>query len=611
MRIVPPALFVSAALLWSSSLGAIDLRRMNDLGLVSVLPASFALALFFVSLSFALTLSTSSPMHAYSQALLICDVVLIVFMLYGTPLIVEDVPRPEALWRHIGVAEWIGEHGAADRTIDAYFNWPGFFIGLAFLRRISGLDTLAGLGAWAPMFFNLLYAGVLYQLFKLYFRDERLCWLGVWVFLSTNWVGADYLFPQAFGYLLYLNILFLVLLAAPAGRRQFSLHSFVERATSLLGKLTDSRFAGILPTRRPESTDTRSIGAFADEYWVPSPLQRLLLVPIAILLFTAVAISHQLTPYAIFGIVTGLVVMNASSFRALPLLMALIIFAWFTYAATPFLQQFLEHEVTNFGEVEKNVTANVTSRVQGNPDHQLVVYSRISMTALLWALAAASAVLRLWRGHRDYAFIVIGGTPAVLVALQSYGGEIALRIYFFALPATSFFVAAALARAFVTASVRRAVLGVMALCLAFLPLFVIARYGNERLDYFTEEEYDAVRYLYAVSPPGSEFVALDSNLPWRSERYALDEIVILSSYVRIYAGQLGGAPETIANSMTSSRQPSFLILTRAQEPFAEYVGGVSPDTVESFKRVIASSPRFRRIYWNRDAVIYRALPRKR
>jgi hypothetical protein len=56
------------------------------------------------------------------------------------------------------------------------------------------------------------------------------------------------------------------------------------------------------------------------------------------------------------------------------------------------------------------------------------------------------------------------------------------------------------------------------------------------------------------------------------------------------------------------KKPSFLILTRAQEPFAEYVGGVSPETVRRFKRLVAASPRFRRIYLNRDAVIYRALP---
>ena len=49
-------------------------------------------------------------------------------------------------------------------------------------------------------------------------------------------------------------------------------------------------------------------------------------------------------------------------------------------------------------------------------------------------------------------------------------------------------------------------------------------------------------------------------------------------------------------------------MTRAQETFAAYISGVPPDTVTRFKQVIARSPRFRRVYSNPDAVIYKLAP---
>ena len=272
-------------------------------------------------------------------------------------------------------------------------------------------------------------------------------------------------------------------------------------------------------------------------------------------LFTAVAISHQLTPYAVLIVVAAFVAANVSYVRAMPFLMMLIIFAWFTYSAVPFLQQFLHEETSSFGEVRGNFSASVTERVSGSGtrEHELIVYFRLLLTAEVWALASVSAVMRLWRGHRDTAFLILGITPFVLAGLQSYGGEIALRIYLFTLPAAAFFVAALLATAFDTWPARRVVLAVMAMNLAFVPLFLTARYGNERLDYFTENEYAAVRALYRISPPGSTFFVLDGNLPWRSQRYESDHRFTLDQYVRLYAGQLRATPDTIANTMRSRR----------------------------------------------------------
>ena len=592
------ALLVAAALLWLRSLGSMDLRRMNDLGLISVLPVEFGFALFLLAVSFAITLSTMTARRMYVRLLLVSQIVVLVLILYGTPALVEEVPRTAAFWRHLGIANWIDQQGAVDTSIDAYFDWPGYFIALAFIRHVTGLGSLAGIGAWAPPFFNLLYAGALFHLFKSSFGDERPTWLAIWIFLSTNWVAQDYLSPQGFGYFIYLVILLMLLLATPAVKRQGNFTLAGRRVHELVR----------IPRRLSRAWPSRpSRAGMSIKPWAVSPVQRTILIATVTVLFSAIAISHQLTPYAILVVVAGLIAVNASSARAMPLLMALVIFTWFTYAATPFLVQFLPEQKGSFGEVQQNFSATVIERVQGTRQHEFVVYVRVIMTLGLWIVATLSAAVRLWRGHRDAPFIILALAPVTLIALQSYGGEIALRVYFFSLPAAAFFVAASLAHAFGRWGPTRTALTISALCCVLLPLFLIARYGNERLDYFTEDEFHAVQYAYQISAPGSAFFVLNGNLPLRSHRYAADHQVDLGDYVRLYGG---GYPGVIANTMLS-RRPSFLVLTRAQYVFAPYVGGISPTVIRRFRRRVETSPRFRRIYSNRDAVIYEAVPKAR
>lgn len=601
-----PSFLLVAALLWAWSLGRIDPNDMSDFGLISVLPISFMVALLLVSVAFAVTVATASE-GPYSRVLSTLEIVLLALMLYGTPALVEVVPRSGTMWQHLGIADYIARHGAVDKTIDAYFNWPGFFGALAFVQRATGMKSLAGIGAWAPPFFNLLDAIVLFNLFKFGLRQERAAWFAVWIFLCTNWIGQDILSPQAFGYFIYLNILLLAMVAVPATRRRLLAPRMFERARSRwAGPRRQALAKFVLPgAPQPE------LAPAAAEKWASSRAQRLLVTLTITVLFGAVAISHQLTPYTIAIVVGAFVIANVSSLRLMPILMTLIIFIWFTYSAVPFLQQFLHHEASGFGEVRHNVSASVTARFSGTREHEWIVYLRLLMTTLLWGLAALSAVLRLRRGRRDIAFLALGIAPFVLAGLQSYGGEIALRIYLFTLPAAAFFVAASLTSAFEAGHTRRIAVAVTAVSLVFLPLFLVARYGNERLDYFTKGEYDTVRALYRVSPPGSRFFVLASDLPWRWQRYGSDTTFTLYQYVRIYSNQLRVTPDTIANTMRDSRRPAFLVFTPTQTTYATYLGGLSPQTITRFKRLIAKSPRFERIYKNKSSVIYRLARRSR
>jgi hypothetical protein len=606
-RLVPAAALAGAVALWAWSLPHIDPNRMSDLGLISVLPASFLTGLALLVIAFALTLANCFESGRFCRALLCMEIVLLTLMLYGTPALVEVVPRSGTMWLHLGIADYIATHGSVDRTIDAYFNWPGFFIALAFIQRVTGVTSLAGLGAWAPPFFNLLDAVVLFGLFRFGFREERAAWLAVWVFLCTNWIGQDILSPQAFAYFLYLTILLLAVATAAAARRRLLSREMLERVRSRLPELRRLR---ALAASLPPPTPPQAMDESPASRWPASGQQRLSFTLIVTALFGAVAISHQLTPYTIAIVLAGLVVLNVSSLRAMPILMTLIIFVWFTYSAVPFLQQFLHHEASSLGEVRQNFSASVTARVGGTRAHESIVYVRLVLTATLWTFAALMALVRFWRGRRDTAFLVLGAAPFVLAGLQSYGGEIALRIYLFTLPAAAFFVAASLTNAFRSGNATRIALPIIAMSFVLLPFFLVCRYGNERLDYFRESEYRTVRVLYRVAPPGSKFYVLASDLPWRWQRYASDETFVLYPYVRIYATRLASTVDTIANTMAEDKRPTFLVFTPAQTTFATYIGGVAPATVVRFEQLIARSRRFVPVYANGESVIYRLASRR-
>src|SRR6266487_849605 len=97
--------------------------------------------------------------------------------------------------------------GSVDPGLDAYFNWPGFFVLSAFVTQIIGYHDILPLAAWAPVFFNLIYLGPLYMIYTSATTDKRLVWLGPWFFYLTNWIGQDYFSPQGFNFFLYLVII--------------------------------------------------------------------------------------------------------------------------------------------------------------------------------------------------------------------------------------------------------------------------------------------------------------------------------------------------------------------------------------------------------------------
>ncbi len=584
-----PVIVLAAIVMWLHGLGEIDLSRMNDYGLISVLPLQVFLAVALLNVSFCLSLRA----QPFRTPLIVLHVLALIVMLYGITALIEPVPRFESAWKHVGVTEYILRNGSIDPRLNAYFNWPGFFIGLAFLTRLLDLPSALQLVAWTPVVLNLLYLGPLILIFRRATTDARLIWLAVWTFYLANWIGQDYLSPQGFNYFLFLTI-FAILLT------WFEVTTPSHPVFRLLRRLR-------LPLRQAERLYQWI--APADPPMTPiSSRQRKALIVLVVAAFTASVTSHQLTPFAILGAVTALVVLNRCNLTALPIVMAIILVGWLRFFAEAYFAGHAEHITSQVGAVSESVNANMTSRLSGSTGHVVVVYVRTAMTVALWLLALLGGLRRLSKGHRDFTFALLAVTPFPLVFFQSYGGEMLLRIYLFSLPFMAFFAAAIFYRDDWTGSSWLTTSSLILICLVASGLFLLTRYGNERMDYFTENEYEAAKVLYDVAPPGSLLVVGTVKTPWKYQDVEKFRYRTLADDIEWRSTDPEEPDIESIHAMMSDQQfpAAFLLITRSQIANDEMFA-LLPVPLRQVKDALIASDRFQVIYSNPDAVILTAV----
>jgi hypothetical protein len=586
----PALLSLAAVALWAVGVGRVNLRGVNDLGLASVLPPAVLAAPVIATAGFVWTLS-QRPLR---RSMLLLHVVALVVMLYGMNAMVEPVPGPNVVWRHAGIADHIARTGAIDPTIDAYFNWPGFFTLTAFLSGAAGLGSIASMAAWTPVFFNLLYLGPLLLLLRRATSDWRLVWLAVWLFYVTNWIHQDYLAPQALSYFLYLLIP--GILVGWFGTVQL-----------------DVRFAPArVLLRRPRSpARPRAVQFLLLNALRPREgrFQRAGLMVIVIVLFAAAVPSHQLTPFAILTSVTALVVFGRCSARGLPWLMAVMLVAWITFMSAGYLAGNLSELSGNVGQVDTIAAANVGDRLRGSAGHQFVVQIRLAVTALLWGLAVLGWLRRRRHGQDDMTVTLLAVAPFPFLVLQPYGGELLLRVYFFALPFAAFLAAGLFLPVKGAAASWRAAGAIGLAVVVLLGGFLFARYGNERIEHFTTEELAAVRHLYEVAPRGSLLLAATPDLPWKFQDYVSYDYRTVGSLKSSRGGGNGELVKPVLSIMRQHRRPgAYFIITRSNRADAEARGILPPGSLDRLEQALRRSPGMQLIYANQDARIYALRP---
>jgi hypothetical protein len=559
-----------------------SVTEIGSLGLISALHPGLYAALALLTASFLICVFRTRP---YPSVLPAAHVVVFAILLFGAATIIEPEPRIISGWLHVGFADYIARTGETLPELDARFSWPGLFALTAMATRAAGMKDAMPLLGWTPVVANVLYCAVVFRLARATSLDHRRAWLATWFFLPANWVGQDYFGPQALNYFFYLLIVAALLTWFRPARTDVSPESpnFPTRVCRRLG-----RIVGL--TRAPFLRELE-----------PCPVDRLTLVGLIVTLlviFLASTASHQLTPVMIVLSVAGLVVVRRCSVRALPILLGVVVLAYISYLTVPYWSGHLHDMFGSFGNVSGTVQNGAVDRVRGDDGHQIVVKLRLLLAPTIWILAVAGAWRWMRRGGADLGLMALASTPFLLLALQSYGGEVFMRVYLFALPFIAVLVATLVAPTWPVR--RRAVTAVAAALLSVIltGAFFVARYGNESFEQVRPADVQAVGWLYAHAPAGSSLVAITSNVPWRSqgvERYQF----------RPLGNDLGPtAVPAIEAEMRRNPDGAYLILTEGQFVYAESYLGEPPGWGENIEHQVIASGEFRLVYANQEARIY-------
>ncbi len=576
-----PILFCGLAIaLVVISLPGLDLAKMNDLGLISVLPPGVFLSLVLIQASFIFSITRPSP----RTGLIIFHFVLLIFMLSSLTMPIRGVPRFSVTWRHVGIVEYIMRLGQVDPRIDAYFNWPIFFATGALFTQVAGLPDILPLVEWAPLLYNLLYLPSMVFIFSTATQNRKIIWLAAWLFYLFNWIGQDYFSPQGLNIYLYLVALAIIL-------RWFSKPQPQPRPTPEFSRLGSLAFIA-------QNVYEWFYAPGISEEIITRNQRRGLLI-IFLLVFGFMVSSHQLTPLTLIISVFVLAFFNRIHFRYLPFVMLIMFGLWLGFPATTFIKTRFLRLVAAMGQFDAALDASVLDRMEGSPGHAIVVQARLILTLVFWGLGLVGGLLRLKQGYRDTNFAILAVSPFLLLGILLYGGEMLMRVYLFSLPFMAFFVSILFWQLLKppVAWWRSAIALLSLVSLSFG--FYLVRYGNERMDQYTWGELYAVQYLYSVAEPGSLFAGVARNIPFKYQDYEKYPSDFFESET------VTGDLDTILKEMEDPEYPdAYLILTRSQAAHLEMFYNFQASDWVQLLDSIHKSERLRLIYKNQDAQIY-------
>jgi len=621
LRYISDAMLPVSVGLWALGVSRTHASALGQFGLPAALPVVFYAGLALLVISIGRELARSEISH-WRLAL---HAAALVVMLYGTAPLVYPAGRYAWLYKTIGVVQYVNVHGKLNHLIDIYQNWPGFFAFTAWFDKVAGVSSPLGYAKWSQPVAELCALPLLYLCYRALALSERQRWTALLLYAASNWIGQDYLSPQALGTLLSLGIMALTLQwlyvpdrpRSPRGRggrwRRLWRRAFPRLARALGLPAGDSPAGAGSRQAQVPATEARASRA--------SPardIHRLPVSAIVLLAFFVLTFTHELSPYLLV-LQIGLLAVLRQVPRWLPIGMAAIAIGYliprYGYVSSHY------GLLKSIGAFFSNAAPPSFYTGPQPLSQRMIQYSADLLSVVIWSLALVGAWLRRRSRRAVLTLLVLAFSPFCVLGLVAYGNEGLLRVYLFSLPWAAALAAAVLAperqpdgraasghgaprrratllrRSGRILSPLRAPLTLAIAAALFMPAF----FGDDYFNAMPAGQVAAVTAFLTQAQPGPIFAPVTNAAPLAdTERYnQFPQTAIFGQY-----GMLGTAAVTPsiaaliaarADALTGGQRPAYVVVTPEMLAYIRAYGLASPSGVSTLLASLAKSGRWRQI----------------
>lgn len=543
-RWTPAVLLALAIVAWLIVLPSLHDAAWNVFGLVAAAGPLFVVSIALVALAFCLAIAVDARRTA--GAALIATVL----MMRLPTAVSVDAPLYSWTYKHFGVIDYIQRHGVVAQDVDIYHNWPGAFSLFAWINTITGSETIA-IAQWFAIAAQLLLVGAVYLLARSLGMAANTSMVAAFLAQAANWVGQDYLSPQAIAFTLGIVVIGLVL----ASQR--------------------SRAA----------------------VWVAVPI------------FAAIVVTHQLTPYWLIALIAVLTVLGYVRPRWVVLVFAAIAIGY-ALMHLPILGRFGNLLDFNF---LANLQTN-TARIASEPSFGQVVSSLAArtVTAVLWLGTAAVVVWRLVK-RRDarretLAAAAVAFSSVLILVGQGYGGEAIFRVFLYSLPGCALILAPVLVAALRGTIPRLRTTGTLGATVAITLVTVLstqAYYGGWFANLVTKDSIAIATRILEDESPSTLTIGVAPGAPGRLVGEYVDFVranrdfdIGIDTWLNAWPGWQGedfAEPDRmrrLTDGLISAQRPAVVVVTAQMRYYSEYYGTFPAGSLDRFTGLLLDDPRW-------------------
>lgn len=495
------------------------------------------------------------------------SVLLLVAVLTVTPALVYDGPRSQSAAKHADLVQQIRTLGRAESRLGLYNSWAGFFTAVAWLCDLTGIRDPMVLARFWPALLAPVRVLALRQLFVRLLGDGRVVWVGVLLAVLADPLGADYFSPQSLGFVLGLVVYGLV--------------------------LTRGR-----------------------------PVQRLVLV---LAVGCALAVSHQLSPYVVGGVLVVLVVLRQIRPWWTPALVLAPAVGW---ALVNFgdVSGFLD--LSSFGSIAnfRPPQTDASPGLERLPVVGWTVRALAGGLLVLGLLAAWTWVRALLASRRAgpgrravllrlLSFAGASMVGLVLVAANPYGQEGIFRAVLFAVPWLAPLAALPLRRT----ELLRGRLPLAGAAVLMTATFLVASFGLDRLNVVRPGDERVLDYLNSQagpSPAGSQLVLvlLAGDLPTSAGREGVTQRLVSYDDLDLEPGLTDRPVKTQEEELTQGArtfarinddEQVYVLWSPTSAAYSRAYGLQSLEDSAALRDTFAGDPRWERVDDDQGTVLFR------